>query len=106
MPFVGVSDARIQTYELPAHYASELPAGVSDKVPSGPASCLIPEPLEPTRQLWATLPFIREAARSLASLKNLEELYVEHGSVTFATENELKEALPNLKVWFVSSSSR
>jgi hypothetical protein len=57
---VDHTEARSQPCELTANYESELPAGIGHEGPSGPASCLLPEPLEPVRQLRAPFPLVRE----------------------------------------------
>ena len=57
---VDVTDARSQLCELTANYESELLAGIGHEGPSGPASCLLPEALEPVGRLRTTVTLVRE----------------------------------------------
>jgi hypothetical protein len=55
-----VTEVRNQPRELTANYVSELLAGISHEGSSGPASCLLAEPLEPVGKLRAAFPVVRE----------------------------------------------
>jgi hypothetical protein len=59
-PSIDVTDARSRPCQLTANYASGPPASIVREGPGGPASCLLPEPHEPVRQLRSPFPLVGE----------------------------------------------